>query len=147
MFATAGATRCPHRDSVAKMSSARLLDIDLTAHDLYRDGFPHELFGELRDDHSVWRHRHTELARSPEGIEFWAVLGHPELQAVARDWKTFSSLDGPSISPNDERARAHHRLDGSADAHSHAETHQCRVHAAHDPSARPADRGAHHRSA
>ena len=89
------------------MSSARLLDIDLTAHDLYRDGFPHELFGELRDDHSVWRHRRTELARSPEGIEFWAVLGHPELQAVARDWKTFSSLDGPSISANDERARGH----------------------------------------
>src|SRR3954447_25169803 len=72
------------------MSAAPLLDIDLTAHDLYRGGFPHALFDDLRDQHAVWRHPRTELNRSPDGIEFWAALGHPELQAVARDWKTFS---------------------------------------------------------
>jgi cytochrome P450 len=84
-----------------------VLDIDLTRHDLYRDGFPHELFASLRDEQPVWRHRHVSLNRAPEGIEFWAVLGHPELQAVARDWRTFSSLDGPSLSPNEEQQRGH----------------------------------------
>ena len=96
-----------HDDDLPMTSDAPLLGIDLTAHDLYRGGFPHELFRELRDEHPVWRHPRTELSRSPDGIEFWAVLGHPELQAVARDWRTFSSLDGPSISPNDERQRGH----------------------------------------
>ena len=89
------------------MSAAPLLDTDLTVHDLYRGGFPHQLFDELRNEHAVWRHPRTTLNRSPDGIEFWAVLGHPELQVVARDWKTFSSLDGPSISPNDEKQRGH----------------------------------------
>jgi cytochrome P450 len=84
-----------------------LLGVDLTRHELYRNGFPHELFRELRDEHPVWRHPRAELTRCREGIEFWAVLGHPELQTIARDWKTFSSLDGPSISPTDERQRGH----------------------------------------
>lgn len=87
--------------------SAPVLDVDLTVHDLYRGGFPHELFGELRDEHPVWRHPSATLTRSPDGIEFWAVLGHPELQSVARDWKTFSSLDGASLSPTGEEQRGH----------------------------------------
>lgn len=87
--------------------SAPVLDVDLTVHDLYRGGFPHELFGELRDEHQVWRHPSATLTRSPDGIEFWAVLGHPELQSVARDWKTFSSLDGASLSPTGEEQRGH----------------------------------------
>jgi len=87
--------------------NAPVLDIDLTAHDLYRGGFPHELFRELRDEHPVWRHPHTKLKRAPEGMEFWVVLGHPELQALARDWRTFSSLDGASISPTGDEQRGH----------------------------------------
>ena len=87
--------------------SAPVLDVDLTVHDLYRGGFPHELFGELRDEHPIWRHPSATLTRSPDGIEFWAVLGHPELQSVARDWKTFSSLDGASLSPTGDEQRGH----------------------------------------
>jgi cytochrome P450 len=87
--------------------SAPVLDVDLTRHELYRGGFPHELFRDLRDQHPVWRHPHTALVRCREGLEFWVVLGHPELQAVARDWRNFSSHDGPSISPADERSRGH----------------------------------------
>jgi cytochrome P450 len=88
-------------------SNAPVLDVDLTTHAIYREGFPHELFRDLRDEHPVWRHPRAELMRTPGGLEFWAVLGHPELQAVARDWRTFSSLEGPSISPNDEAQRGH----------------------------------------
>jgi len=93
--------------SATSSTSAPVLDIDLTVHDLYRGGFPHELFRELRDEHAVWRHPRTVLTRSPDGIEFWVVLGHPELQALARDWRTFSSLDGASISPTGDEQRGH----------------------------------------
>ena len=64
--------------STTATSDPPVLDIDLTVHDLYRGGFPHELFRELRDEHPVWRHPHTTLTRAPEGMEFWVVLGHPE---------------------------------------------------------------------
>ena len=91
----------------APASAPPVLDVDLTRHDLYRDGFPHQLFRELREEHPVWRHPRTELTRSPDGIEFWVVLGHPELQALARDWRTFSSLDGASLSPTGDEQRGH----------------------------------------
>ena len=94
------------------------LDIDLTVHDLYRDGFPHALFGELREQHPVWRHRRATLKRAPDGIEFWVVLGHPELQTLARDWRTFSSLDGASISPTGDEQRGHTLV--SADPPNHS---------------------------
>ena len=87
--------------------NAPVLDVDLTRHDLYRGGFPHELFRELRDEHPVWRHPSATLTRSPDGIEFWVVLGHPELQALARDWRSFSSLDGASLSPTGDEQRGH----------------------------------------
>ena len=100
------------------MNAPPVLDVDLTGHDLYRGGFPHELFRELRDEHPVWRHPHTTLTRSPEGMEFWVVLGHPELQALARDWRTFSSLDGASISPTGDEQRGHTLV--SADPPNHS---------------------------
>lgn len=91
----------------APATAAPVLEVDLTAHDLYRGGFPHDLFRDLRDEHPVWRHPRTTLTRSPDGIDFWVVLGHPELQSVARDWRTFSSLDGASISPTGDEQRGH----------------------------------------
>jgi cytochrome P450 len=84
-----------------------VLDVDLTVHELYRGGFPYALFRRLRDEKPIWRHPRTSLSRSPEGIEFWAVLGHPELQTVARDWRTFTSLDGASLSPTGDDQRGH----------------------------------------
>lgn len=92
---------------VSAQVSPPVLDVDLTLHDLYRGGFPHELFRDLREQHPVWRHPRTTLTRSRDGIEFWAVLGHPELQTVSRDWRTFSSLDGASISPTGDEQRGH----------------------------------------
>jgi cytochrome P450 len=95
-----------------------VLQIDLTVHDLYRSGFPHQLFGELRDEHPVWRHPRATLKRSPEGMEFWVVLGHPELQALARDWRTFSSLDGASLSPTGDEQRGHTLVSADPPDHS-----------------------------
>jgi cytochrome P450 len=88
-------------------STAPTLDVDLTRHELYRDGFPFAMFEELRREHAVWHHPTAVMSRSPEGMDFWAVLGHPELLEVSRDWRTFSSLDGASISPTGEDQRGH----------------------------------------
>ncbi len=100
------------------MTAPPVLDVDLTGHDLYRAGFPHQLFGELRAEHPVWRHPHTTLTRAPDGMEFWVVLGHPELQALARDWRGFSSLDGASISPTGEEQRGHTLVSADPPGHS-----------------------------
>jgi cytochrome P450 len=89
------------------VKTAPVLDVDLTIHSLYRGGFPHALFQRLRDERPVWRHQLTTLTRSPDGLEFWVVLGHPEVQAVARDWRTFTSLDGASLSPTGDDQRGH----------------------------------------
>jgi cytochrome P450 len=74
------------------------LNRDLTDPELYRNGFPHELFVELRAQGAVLRHPKVALERAPDGIEFWAVLRHAEVQQANRDWETFSALSGPSIS-------------------------------------------------
>jgi cytochrome P450 len=98
--------------------SAPVLDTDLTVHSLYRSGFPHELFRELRNEHAVWRHPRATLQRAPDGMEFWVVLGHPELQSLARDWRTFSSLDGASISPTGDEQRGHTLVSSDPPSHS-----------------------------
>jgi cytochrome P450 len=83
------------------------LAVDLVAHDLYRDGFPHETFARLRDEHPVWHHPLAPTRRSPDGVTFWAVLGHPEVQEVSRDWRQFSSLEGPSLTKTAKERSGH----------------------------------------
>jgi cytochrome P450 len=75
------------------------LDVDLTARSLYRQGFPHELFTELRARAAVLHHASTVLERAPHGMEFWVVVRHAEVLEASRDWQRFSALDGPAISP------------------------------------------------
>jgi cytochrome P450 len=81
---------------------ADLHDHDLTDHQLYRNGFPHDLFVELRARGPVLRHRRVALERVPQGREFWVVLRHAQVEQASRDVDTFSSLDGPSIGGNAE---------------------------------------------
>jgi cytochrome P450 len=75
------------------------VDVDLTDHELYRQGFPHEVFTDLRARGAVLRHPRVALERTPEGVEFWVVVRHAEVQEVSRDALRFSALDGPTLSP------------------------------------------------
>lgn len=77
----------------------RLLTVNLLEPELYREGFPHELFAKLRRHGSVFRHHRAYVPSAPGGVEFWAVIGHPEIQRVNRDWETFSTREGPSVAP------------------------------------------------
>jgi cytochrome P450 len=72
--------------------------MDLTDRSLFRQGFPHELFNDLRARGAVLRHERVELERSPGGIAFWVVTRYAEVQEVSRDGQRFSALEGPSLS-------------------------------------------------
>ena len=57
--------------------------IDLTDLDRFADGFPHDLFTELRATAPVWWQEPTE--HTPGGEGFWAITRHADLLAVVRD--------------------------------------------------------------
>ncbi|MCU1458352.1 MAG: hypothetical protein JWL73_2444 [Actinomycetia bacterium] len=106
-----------HAEQRESRPSAHWLDVDLTDHGLYRTGVPYELFRALRDEHPVWRHSRVPTPRSPEGVDFWVVLGHAEVQAVSRDWRTYSSLEGLSINPTAPEHQGHTILTMDPPAH------------------------------
>jgi cytochrome P450 len=65
---------------------------DLTDLDLYRDGFPHEVFTWLRANAPVYWHAPT--AHTPQGEGFWIVSRHADTLAIQLDPKRFSSVGG-----------------------------------------------------
>ncbi|WP_406813411.1 cytochrome P450 [Mycobacterium sp. M23085] len=87
------------------MSGEQVLELDLTDTDLYRNGFPHEVFSELRRRGKIFRHPRVRVERFDTEIEFWAVVSHAEIQQANRDWETFSAFDGHSIVPQPPERR------------------------------------------
>ncbi len=69
---------------------------DLTRHETFREGFPHELFSMLRAEAPVWRHPDTQ-GTDRLGGSFWVVSRHADVQAISRDPVRFRSLEGPSV--------------------------------------------------
>lgn len=67
--------------------------LDLTDLDLFANGFPHEVFAELRRTAPVWWHEPTE--HTPGGEGFWVITRHADVERVARDNTAFSSQTGP----------------------------------------------------
>jgi cytochrome P450 len=65
---------------------------DLCDLDLYRDGFPHEVFSWLRANAPVWWHPPT--AHTPQREGFWVVSRHEDTLAIQLDPKRFSSVGG-----------------------------------------------------
>jgi cytochrome P450 len=83
-------------------TAERRSSIDLVDPSLYVNGAPHELFRELRSQGPLHWHGPVDLPSnlSAEGVHsegFWAVLGHPEIAEINRDWERFSALDGPTL--------------------------------------------------
>jgi cytochrome P450 len=57
--------------------------------ELWRDGPPHALFRRLRAECPVhWTARITEY---PDEAGFWSITRAEDIQAVSRDWRTYSS--------------------------------------------------------
>src|SRR5215468_267233 len=73
-------------------------NIDLSDRSLFRAGFPHALFAQLRREAPVWRHPDTPGVRESVGeAGFWVVSAMDLVRRVARDEEVFSAVEGPAL--------------------------------------------------
>lgn len=72
-------------------------ELDLTDSDLYRQGFPHEIFRRLRDEAPVWRHPETAGFSETGGEGFVVLSRYEDVQAANRDPELFLSCKGPGL--------------------------------------------------
>ncbi len=66
--------------------------VDLSDHETFRHGFPHDHFTWLRSNDPVHWHEPTDV--TPDGEGFWVVTRHADVKAVQLDAETFSSDRG-----------------------------------------------------
>ncbi len=78
--------------------------IDLGDPELFRHGFPHDVFTALREQAPVWRHPETPGTKDLDR-PFWVVSRHADIDAVSRDYENFRSYEGPSIPDWDPNMR------------------------------------------
>lgn len=71
-------------------------EIDLTQRELYRQGFPHEVFQHLRDEAPVWRHPEADWSDTL-GQDFWVISRHADIREISRNPEVFSSRLGPGL--------------------------------------------------
>jgi cholest-4-en-3-one 26-monooxygenase len=69
-----------------------LESVELTTRELWVDGPPHELFGQLRSGCPIhWTESFEEF---PDEAGFWSVTTAEDIHTVSRDWRTYSSEHG-----------------------------------------------------
>ena len=72
-------------------------EIDLTRSELYRQGFPHEVFTTLREQAPVWRHPETRGFEQTGGEGFWVLSRYEDIRDVNRGSNLFLSSAGPGL--------------------------------------------------
>lgn len=77
--------------------------VDISDSTLWRNGFPDDLFTELRRSRPIFRHDVTPgvAALFPGGAqrEFWVTTKHRHTVRLHRDVDSFTAVDGPLIQP------------------------------------------------
>jgi cytochrome P450 len=71
--------------------------VDLSESALWRNGFPDELFAELRRDRPLFRHGLTGGVARTVKRDFWMATKHRHAQRIHRDTDSFTATDGPLI--------------------------------------------------
>ncbi|WP_123028615.1 cytochrome P450 [Mycolicibacterium stellerae] len=71
--------------------------VDLSDSALWRNGFPDELFAELRRDRPLFRHGLTDGVAKTVKRDFWMATKHRHAQRIHRDTDSFTATDGPLI--------------------------------------------------
>ena len=71
--------------------------IDLSDFSLWRNGFPDELFAELRRETPVFHHPLTPGVAKTVQRDFWMTTKHRHAQRIHRDTESFTAVDGPLI--------------------------------------------------
>jgi len=77
--------------------------VDLSDSSLWRNGFPDELFSELRRTRPLFRHELTagveQLFSGTLKRDFWVTTKHRHTLRLHRDVDSFTAVDGPLIQP------------------------------------------------
>src|ERR1700756_658373 len=71
--------------------------VDLSDFALWRNGFPDELFAELRRDNPIFHHALTPGVAKTVQRDFWMTTKHRHAQRSHRDTDSFTAIDGPLI--------------------------------------------------
>jgi cytochrome P450 len=73
--------------------------VDLSDSALWRNGFPDDLFAELRREQPIFHHELTDGVAKTVRRDFWMTTKHRHAQRIHRDTDSFSAVDGPLIQP------------------------------------------------
>ncbi|OBH28112.1 cytochrome [Mycobacterium sp. E342] len=73
--------------------------VDLSDFALWRNGFPDELFAELRRSRPIFRHDLTPGVAQTVHRDFWVATKHRHAVRLHRDTESFTAADGPLIQP------------------------------------------------
>ena len=71
--------------------------VDLSDFALWRNGFPDELFAELRREKPIFHHELTEGVARTVQRDFWMTTKHHHAVRIHRDAEAFTAADGPLI--------------------------------------------------
>jgi cytochrome P450 len=71
--------------------------VDLSDSTLWRNGFPDDLFTELRRDRPIFKHALTDGVLKAVERDFWITTKHRHAQRIHRDTDAFTAVDGPLI--------------------------------------------------
>jgi cytochrome P450 len=73
--------------------------VDLSNFSLWCNGFPDDLFAELRRSRPLFRHDLTPGVAKTVHREFWVATKHRHAVRLHRDADSFTAVDGPLIQP------------------------------------------------
>ena len=71
--------------------------VDLSDSALWRNGFPDELFAELRRERPLFHHALTDGVAKSVKRDFWMATKHRHALRIHRDTDCFTATDGPLI--------------------------------------------------
>lgn len=71
--------------------------VDLSDSALWRNGFPDELFAELRRERPLFHHELTDGVAKTVKRDFWMATKHRHALRIHRDTDSFTATDGPLI--------------------------------------------------
>jgi cytochrome P450 len=75
--------------------------VDLSDFALWRNGFPDDVFTELRHSRPLFRHGVTPGVAKTVKRDFWMTTKHRHAVRLHRDYESFTAVDGPLIQPAD----------------------------------------------
>lgn len=73
--------------------------VDLSDLSLWCNGFPDDLFAELRRSSPLFRHELTPGVAQTVHRDFWMATKHRHAVRLHRDTESFTAADGPLIQP------------------------------------------------